>query len=145
MHIAPETLLDALRSENLRITAPRRIICDVIASAHDDHLTAAGIVDHAMRAFATSLDASTVYRTLDALEHAGILTHAHLGHGASVYHLADEAAHHHLICSSCGATQAISETELEGFVTQLRQRTGFVADPTHFAMSGLCAACAASE
>jgi Fur family ferric uptake transcriptional regulator len=81
-----------------------------------------------------------VYRTLDALERAGAIRHAHLGESA-VYHLADERHHQHLVCVNCGATTAIPEEDLLGFVATVGQKTGFQPDVEHFAVSGLCADC----
>ena len=48
------------------------------------------------------VDTSTVYRTLEALEGIGYVTHVHMGHGPGVYHVAPTPTHHHLVCESCG-------------------------------------------
>lgn len=141
MHISADELIADLRREGLRITGPRRAICEVLSEAHADHLTAADILEETRRRSDTGIDPSTVYRTLEVLERAGAISHSHLGHGASVYHLADEAGHQHLICSNCGATMAIPESDLGEFLSYLEDKTGFVPDPTHFALSGLCRDC----
>lgn len=141
MHITTDRLIDALRAHGLRITDARRAVCAVIASSHDEHLDAAAIYGRAV-ALGADLDRSTVYRTLDALERAGAIRHAHLGESA-VYHLADERHHQHLVCSNCGKTVAIPQDDLEGFLTTVMERTGFIPDVEHFAVSGLCAGCAA--
>ena len=36
------------------------------------------------------------------LETIGVITHVHLGHGPSTFHLADPP-HYHAVCASCGA------------------------------------------
>lgn len=141
MHMTADVLIETLRKEGLRVTAPRRAICDVIAEAHDDHLTAANILDAARARSDAKIDPSTVYRTLEALEAAGSLTHSHLGHGPSVFHLTEEAAHQHLVCARCDRTVAIHQRDLSGFLEEITLRTGFVPDPTHFALSGLCESC----
>ena len=135
-------MLDVLRADGYRITKARRAICKVIATSHDDHLDAAAILERVTQSGA-SADLSTVYRTLEALEEAGVLTHSHLGHRASVYHLADEDAHQHLVCDSCGRTIAVSAADVADWSEAIRSRTGFVVEPTHFALTGLCADCAA--
>jgi Fur family ferric uptake transcriptional regulator len=142
MHITTELLIDALRGDGLRITDARRAVCAVIAASHGDHLDAAAIYDKAVNDLGADLDRSTVYRTLDALENAGAIRHAHLGESA-VYHLADESHHQHLVCQRCGATVAIPEDDLRGFLATVTERTGFVADVEHFAVSGLCSNCSA--
>ncbi|MGH8916684.1 MAG: Fur family transcriptional regulator, partial [Acidimicrobiia bacterium] len=81
MHITADKLVNALSEEGYRITNARRAVCDVITADHEQHLTAADIYDRARARTGTRLDRSTVYRTLEALEDTGLLTHSHLGHG----------------------------------------------------------------
>ncbi len=133
--------MDALRGQGLRITAARRVVCSIIARDHSKHLTAAAIVDQVEADPSAKADQSTVYRTLDALEEAGLLAHSHLGHGAAVYHLASEAAHQHVVCSRCGETASVPAAGLSEWLGELQRSTGFLVDPTHFAVTGLCAAC----
>ena len=142
MHITADKLIDALSEKGYRITKARRAVCEVVAAAHDEHLSAADMYDRARAQSGTRLDRSTVYRTLEALEESGLLAHSHLGHGPSVYHLSEDAGHQHLICRRCGRTSTLPEAETERFVDAISAATGFVADVSHFALSGLCAACA---
>jgi Fur family ferric uptake transcriptional regulator len=142
MHITADDLIATLRERGLRITDARRAVCGVIASAHGDHLDAATIHDKAIRETGTDLDLSTVYRTLEALEEAGAVRHAHLG-DAAVYHLAEEQPHQHLVCSNCGSTTALPASQLTGFLSSVAELTGFVADVEHFALSGICSECGA--
>jgi Fur family ferric uptake transcriptional regulator len=141
VHITADKLVDALGAEGYRITNARRAVCEVVAAAHDEHLSAADIYDRTRAQTRTRLDRSTVYRTLEALEDAGLLAHSHLGHGPSVYHLAEDADHQHLICARCGKTLTLPETETRRFVEAITVSTGFVPDLSHFALSGLCAGC----
>lgn len=142
VHITASVLIDALGGEGYRITKARRAVCEVIAGAHDEHLTAADIYDRARAQTGARLDRSTVYRTLEALENAGLLTHSHLGHGPSVYHLTEDSGHQHLICVRCGRTLTLPEEETRSLVDEIADSTGFVIDASHFALSGLCADCA---
>jgi len=143
MHITSNHLLEALRSQGLRITAARRAVCAVVAERQGQHLTAAGILEDIRSDQGSKVDQSTVYRTLDALETSGLLVHSHLGHGPAVYHLEAEAAHQHVVCRACGAAVSIPAESLDGWIIILRETTGFEVDPTHFAITGLCAECAA--
>jgi len=121
----------------------RQAVCAVVAERHGHHLTAASILEEARTEQGATVDQSTVYRTLDALQEAGLLVHSHLGHGPAVYHLVSEAAHQHVVCSECGATASIPADDLADWVKTLQQSTGFEIDPTHFAVTGLCAECVA--
>lgn len=142
MHITPDALIDALSEKGYRITKARRAVCEVVAAAHDEHLSAADMYDRAREQSEARLDRSTVYRTLEALEESGLLAHSHLGHGPSVYHLAEDAGHQHLICRRCGRTSTLPDEETRRLVDAIRVATGFLADVNHFALSGLCARCA---
>jgi Fur family ferric uptake transcriptional regulator len=144
MHITSDRLLDALRAEGLRITSARRAVCEIIARSHGDHLTAQTIHDATRHELQADVDRSTVYRTLEALETAQVLQHSHIGQGASVYHLASEPRHQHLLCAQCGATQSLAAEDLTAVIDEIQRRTGFVPDP-HVALSGLCAACATGD
>jgi Fur family transcriptional regulator, ferric uptake regulator len=142
MHITSTELVDILKGKGHRITEARRAVCEVIAASHAEHLDATAIHDKAVHDLGVDIDLSTVYRTLEALEDAGAVRHAHLGE-AAVYHLAEEQPHQHLVCSRCGTTTAIPASDLEEFLASISERTGFIADIEHFAVSGLCASCAA--
>ena len=84
---------------------------------------------------------STVYRTLGLLEEVGVLQHSHLETGAE-YHKADEAHHVHLMCHRCGRDDELSIGEAERLGALIHRHHAFVADLTHFAITGLCADCA---
>ncbi len=144
MHVAVDDLVAALRRHGLRVTTPRRAVCAVLASSHGEHLSAPVIYERTRSEAGVSVDQSTVYRTLETLQEAGLITHTHLPAGASVYHLADEPPHQHLVCVDCGRTLALPEAQIEEFVADVRSKTGFVLDPTHVALSGHCAECAAA-
>ncbi len=145
MHITADKLVDALSDRGYRITNARRAVCEVVAAAHDEHLSAADIYDRARSMSETRIDRSTVYRTLEALEDSGLLAHSHMGHGPSVYHLAEDSGHQHLICRGCGVTVTLPEAETERLVRSITTATGFVADLNHFALSGLCADCSSGN
>lgn len=140
MSVAADDLIAALRAEGLRITAARRAVCEVVADSGTQHLTAADVHERVRRA-GSSLDISTVYRTLETLEEAGLVRHGHLGHGPAVYHLEEEASHQHLVCSGCGSTVVLSGSDLASTISLIADRTGFVVDVDHFALAGLCADC----
>lgn len=133
-------MLSALRAEGLRVTAPRRAICEALARGHDLHLTASSLHAAAEATLGSPIDISTVYRTIDALEQAGLLHHVHLGHGPAVLHLSDHVEHHHLTCEVCGFTVDIPLHDLESLTETVARRHGFTIDSAHFALIGRCGA-----
>ena len=142
MHITADSLIAALRERGVRVTRPRRAVCEVIAASHGIHLTAAAIHERAGTNGTPHPDLSTIYRTLDVLEDAGLVYHSHMGHGPAVYHLADEQPHQHLICRSCGRTVSIRDRDLAEITREITELTGFTVEAEHFALSGLCRDCA---
>ncbi len=143
MHISAETLIETLRERGLRITAPRRAVCEVIATGHDDHLDATTIAERATTD-SGPIDTATVYRTLETLIEAGLITHTHLPHGAAVYHLSDSPPHTHLVCDTCGSVTSLGTDTMHAMEDQIRITTGFSPDLAHFAISGHCESCGES-
>ncbi|MBT8213356.1 MAG: transcriptional repressor [Acidimicrobiia bacterium] len=139
MHITADTLLNALRSQGMRITDARIQICEEIAERHGEHLTATAISE------TVDANESTVYRTLEVLEQAGIVEHSHMGHGPAVYHLAEDSDHHHLVCERCGRAEALPAAAYEALVAGITAETGFVPTSRHFALTGLCSRCKAEN
>ena len=94
-----------------------------------------------MQRTATGVNLSTVYRTLEVLEDVGLVTHAHIGHGAPTYHAVDEHVHIHLVCDRCTKVSSV-DSEIAGpFVAQLRKDHGFETDISHVSIHGQCAEC----
>lgn len=131
-------VLDELRAAGVRITRSRRAVVDALVTA-DDHVTADDLAAQVATA-EPDVHRSTVYRTLDALEQAGVVTHVHLGHGRAVYHLTDRL-HHHAVCEVCGAVIELAADVLGDVGDRLRRDAGFEIDPHHFALVGRCRGC----
>lgn len=132
-----ETLIDALRQKGMRVTAPRRAICTVLAEDSHRHLSAAEVRERAQGRLGRPIDLSTVYRTVDVLQEAGVAHHVHLGGGASVIHLSEEGHHHHLVCDTCGRTVDVPLEELSP-LSDLLERHGYQPGTVHFALVSRC-------
>jgi Fur family transcriptional regulator, ferric uptake regulator len=131
-----------LRARGLRWTSQRRILLDVLAGVHG-HVTGAELVERS-RAIDPATTPSTVYRTLDVLEELGVVSHSHGPGGRQEFHVNRAAGHGHLLCSSCGRTWELAETEVQPLVDQLRAARGFAVDVDHLTIEGRCAACRGS-
>lgn len=75
----------------------------------------------------------------------GLVSHAHLGHGAPTYHLADRHHHIHLVCRDCADVIEADLSVVAEFTEKLRADFGFETDMKHFAIFGRCADCAATK
>lgn len=130
--------LAALRRRGERVTRPRRVVVEALASL-PGHPTAEQVVA-AVEAGDSGVHRATVYRALDALTSLGVVTHVHVGHGATSYHLASPS-HLHAHCRSCGAVVDLPEHLLGPVRAELLASHGFALDASHIALSGQCAAC----
>jgi Fur family ferric uptake transcriptional regulator len=121
------------------VTSQRRLVADAVAAL--GHATPEQVCERVRRE-APALNLSTVYRTLELLEDLGVVTHAHLTHGASTYHAVGRE-HLHLVCHRCEAV-AEADVALAGdLVEQLLAEHGFRTELSHLTLHGVCAGCAA--
>nr|WP_203599179.1 transcriptional repressor [Streptomyces sp. SID10853] len=122
------------------MTPQRQLVLEAVDTL--EHATPDDILTE-VRKTAGGVNISTVYRTLELLEELGLVSHAHLGHGAPTYHLADRHHHIHLVCRDCTDVIEADISVAAGFTGQLRESFGFETDMKHFAIFGRCAKCAA--
>ncbi|MQY16328.1 Ferric uptake regulation protein [Streptomyces sp. RB5] len=131
-----------LRQRGYRLTPQRQLVLEAVDTL--EHATPDAILCEVRRT-AAGVNISTVYRTLELLEELGLVSHAHLGHGAPTYHLADRHHHLHLVCRDCEEVLEADVAVAEPFVAALREGFGFETDLKHFAIYGRCARCSAAS
>lgn len=131
-----------LRDRGFRITPQRQLVLEAVEAL--GHGTPEEILSEVQRT-ASGVNLSTIYRTLEVLEDVGLVTHAHIGHGAPTYHSIDEHVHIHLVCDRCGAVLSAPAQAASAFVTRLEKDYGFRTDITHVSVHGHCRACAADD
>jgi Fur family ferric uptake transcriptional regulator len=128
----------ALRGRGLRLTTPRRLVLEALFAA-DGPVSAEHIASE------LRLDLTSVYRNLEALERHGLASHVHLGHGPGLYALVGRGEHEFLSCERCGAVRTLAPEQLDPVRDQIRELFGYQARFTHFAVVGICPACASQE
>jgi len=133
-----ERALATLRRNGERVTEPRRAVLVALASS-GDHPTAEQVVA-AVEAGPSEVHRATVYRTLETLSGLGIVTHVHVGHGGTAYHL-DDDTHLHAQRQRCGAVVDVPDDLLNDVSARLHDVAGFHLDPAHVALSGRCSGC----
>ena len=127
-----------LHEHGFRITPQRQLVLEAVERLQ--HGTPETILVEVQRT-ATGVNLSTVYRTLEVLESVGLVTHAHIGHGAPTYHAVDEELHIHLVCDRCSAVASVPAAVASTFVERLRSEQGFTTDISHMSIHGHCAKC----
>ncbi len=135
-----ERILALLREGGGRVTTARRAVLSALLEGARRHVSAEELAA-AVHAENPAVHLSTVYRTLDALEQLGVVTHVHLGHGRAIYHLTDEL-HHHAVCEGCGDVLQLPASIFGDVQATLRRSWGFALDAHHFALVGRCTTCA---
>lgn len=79
---------------------------------------------------------ATVYRTLERLTELGIVTHVHVGHGPTAYHLT-EAAHLHAQCRSCNEVIDLPVEVLVSASADVARVAGFILEPEQVVLAGI--------
>jgi Fe2+ or Zn2+ uptake regulation protein len=129
-----------LRARGERMTGPRRAVLAVLAQ-HGGHLGADDVVTM-VAAHDPGVHRASVYRTLDALSHLGVIQHIHVGHGATTYHLVRPGHRHlHAQCRLCGSVRDLPPDILDEVAAALSRDHGFALDAGHVALSGICHQC----
>lgn len=140
--MAADVLSEALRRRGLRSTPQRRCVLDAVDEL--GHATAEQVAAH-LQGNGPEVSLATVYRTLELLEDLGLVTHAHLEHGAPTYHSTRPREHLHLVCRQCGRVQEASAEHGHTLARRIRSEHGFRTDVRHLALHGLCSDCAAAH
>ena len=125
----------ALRNRGLRLSTSRRLVLEALFAAEAP-------VSAEQLARKLGLELTSVYRNLETLERHGLVRHVHLGHGAGLYALVGHGEREYLYCDRCGAVRAVEPRELDPVRRRIRDRFGYEARFTHFALVGTCPECA---
>jgi Fur family ferric uptake transcriptional regulator len=136
--VSDSSLADVLRSRGLRLTAQRQLVLDAV---HDLGHATPDQVHASVAKVAAGVNITTVYRTLELLEELGLVTHAHLSHGAPTYHAVGEEQHVHLVCRTCGGVAEVPSRLLSPLAEALSGEHGFMIDMGHVALFGVCGHC----
>ena len=141
-----QAALELLREKHERVTRARQAVIEVLDGT-DEHLAAEEIVARA-EASAPGVHRATVYRALSTLGDLGLVTHTHVGGSATVYHLAVPTpttqvatTHAHLQCTNCQKVIDVGVDVLDSLISQVDREVGFLVEPHHTALLGLCADC----
>lgn len=131
-------LLSTLKSAGLKVTESRRVLLDILEQ-HSIPMSAEEI--HAEMARRAQIhDLVTVYRNMETLVNAGLITAINFDDGRQRFEL-NSHHHHHLVCTHCGHIEVVDECALEAVNRQLTQQTGYTHVRHSLEFFGLCAHC----
>lgn len=133
-----------LRERGLRITPQREMVLSVLHQI-EGFATAEEIYDR-VHAISTSVDISTIYRTLELLQDFHMVASVDAGDGERRYKLVGPHGQHlHLICRSCGKVIGADIEPFRSFMTHLKEQCGFEVDWEHLSIPGLCQRCSVAR
>lgn len=132
--------LKKLREQGFRLTPQREMVLSVMHRI-EGFATVEEIYEQ-VQAISSSVDISTVYRTLDLLRDFHLVVAVDPGDGQRRYELLGiHGEHLHLVCQSCGKIIGVDLDQAQPFTTCLKERYGFTVDLDNWSIPGLCQEC----
>jgi predicted aminopeptidase/Fe2+ or Zn2+ uptake regulation protein len=130
----------ALQEKGLKWTPPRRRVADVF-SRERHPLTIAEVYRRLER---KQTHLASVYRAVEALCRAGVLTKVDQVDEGQRYELSDEYRkhHHHLICQACGRVEDFEDCFVAEIEERIRRLKKFRVVKHEMRFLGVCQACA---
>lgn len=136
-----ELFISDLRRQGYRLTAQRERVLKLFCRLPKGTHLSAEELHLALSEQADSISLATAYRTLKLLASMGLLRELDLAEGHKHYELNTSAAHHHLVCTACGATQEFDGPELDAIGQRMAQEHGFAILDIQFQILGICPRC----
>ena len=132
--------MERLRLLGRRLTAPRRAVIEVLAR-RPEHLT----VDEISTAVGgDEAHRTTIYRTVEVLEDAGVLSTLRDTNSPARFHLASldgDGRHLHARCRVCGVVTALPADAFAEAADRTLAVTGFALDVHNSGLVGRCRSC----
>ena len=136
-----EVFFKQLREHGFRLTPQREMILSALHEV-EGFVTAEDIYER-VSAITSSVDISTVYRTLELLQEFHMVASVDPGDGQRRFELIGlHGQHFHLVCTACGAIIGVGPGTIEPFAERMREEHGFEIDLEHLSIPGLCRDCA---
>ncbi len=131
---------DSLRARGRRLTRQRELIWAALTAEPDAHLSVDQIAARVQEEL-PSVNASTVYRSLDVLVKEGLVLRSELGSDRTFYEPAHDHRHHHVVCRGCGAVAHVHDDLFEDLQTRVDKVCGYALADEEVTLFGFCPAC----
>ena len=131
-----------LLTKKKRLTPEREAIVSAVYATHDHFDAEQWIADLSRRRGMGGASRSTIYRTLNLLEEAGLLRRVARANGREVYeHDYGYPAHDHLICRKCGTMIEFPNETIASVLESIALEHGFRMSGHRLEVDGICATC----
>ena len=126
-----------LRRAGLKVTLPRLKILELLENADRHHMSAEDVYK-ALIEQGEDVGLATVYRVLTQFEQAGIVERHNFENNLSVFEIAKEEHHDHLVCDQCGKIIEFHNEEIEKLQEKVAKELGFTLSGHSLVMYGIC-------
>ena len=113
-----------LKKAGLKVTLPRLKVLEVLGQAEPHHMSAEDVYKRLMQSDET-IGLATVYRVLTQFETAGIVERHNFDDGHSVYELADETHHDHMVDVDTGQVMEFMNEKIEALQQEIAAEHGY--------------------
>lgn len=127
-----------LRKAGLKVTLPRVKILELLENAEQHHMSAEEVYKSLIDQ-GEDVGLATVYRVLTQFEQAGIVERHNFENNLSVFEIAQEKHHDHLVCDVCGKIVEFHNDVIEEQQKQVADEYGFKLSGHSLVLYGICA------
>ena len=113
-----------LKKAGLKVPLPRLKVLEVLEQSEPHHMSAEDVYKQLMQS-EESVGLATVYRVLTQFESAGIVERHNFDDGHSVYELAADAHHDHMVDVDTGAVTEFINERIETLQKEIAEEHGF--------------------
>ena len=113
-----------IKRAGLKVTLPRLKVLEVLESSEPHHMSAEDVYKHLLESD-DSVGLATVYRVLTQFEAAGIVARHNFDDGHSVYELATEEHHDHMVDVDTGRVVEFVNDRIEALQREIAEEHGY--------------------
>jgi Fur family ferric uptake transcriptional regulator len=113
-----------IKRAGLKVTLPRLKVLEVLENGDPHHMSAEDVYKYLMDS-EDSVGLATVYRVLTQFEAAGIVSRHNFDDGHSVYELASDEHHDHMVDVDTGHVTEFINEAIERLQKQIAEEHGF--------------------
>ncbi len=129
-----------LRKAGLKVTVPRLKILELLENSAEKHVSAEDIYK-ALMGSGDEVGLATVYRVLTQFEAAGLVNRHNFEGGQSVFELADDKHHDHIVCVKCNKVEEFVDDVIEQRQDAIAEKMGFEITDHALNIFGICKDC----
>ena len=130
-----------IKDNGLKYTKQREILLKTLYNS-SYHFTTESLNMHIKEKYPDlNIGIATIYRTLNLLENARMVTSISFGSQGKKFELANKPHHDHIICKSCGKIVEFTDQEIENKQLEIAQKNGFTLTSHLMQLYGICEKC----